>query len=227
MIILMSQLCLSTSLGHRHSYYNNIFPWGNSFCLYTAILKRNKNTHFFQNLQTHQCGIFFHTILCCCIRWIFFTAVTASHALAKERKKVTVQHGTDALQQYRVDSLALEDVINVGTITVEAIGQPRSATPLTAQLNFNFFPDVNHHTRPYLLQQFPAATWLIFHQYENKISSLQTVLTLNMNVRNLVRGSEHSSKISTREGIVIPCSLFHNFYKLRIKPLKRTLIPYQ
>ena len=85
-----------------------------------------------------------------------------------EGKKVAVQHSTDALQQYRVDSLALEDVINVGTITVEALGQPRYAAPLPAQLSFNFFPDVNHHSRPIVLQQFPAATWLIFHQHENK-----------------------------------------------------------
>jgi hypothetical protein len=49
------------------------------------------------------------------------------------------------LQQYRVDPLALEDVINVGTITVEAISQPRSAAPLPAQLNFYFFPDMNRH----------------------------------------------------------------------------------
>jgi hypothetical protein len=51
---------------------------------------------------------------------------------------------------------------------VEALGQPRCAAPLPAQLSFNFSPDVNHHSRPIVLQQFPAATWLIFHQHENK-----------------------------------------------------------
>lgn len=82
---------------------------------------------------------------------------------AIECKEVAMQHGTDTLQQYRVDSLALENVINVSTVTVEALGQPRRAAPLPAQFSLNFFPDVNHHSRPNLLQQFPAATWLIFH----------------------------------------------------------------
>ena len=104
-------------------------------------------------IMLHICRMFF------LIRWQLLTI---------EHKEVAVQHGTDALQQYRVDSLALEDVINVGTITVEALGQPRCAAPLPAQLSFNFFPDVNHHSRPIVLQQFPAATWLIFHQHENK-----------------------------------------------------------
>jgi hypothetical protein len=93
---------------------------------------------------------------------------TVGFIMAIEGKEVAAQHSTDALQQYRVDSLALEDVINVGTVTVEALGQPRCAAPLPAQLSFNFSPDVNHHSRPIVLQQFPAATWLIFHQHENK-----------------------------------------------------------
>lgn len=83
--------------------------------------------------------------------------------LAIEREEVAAQHGTDALQQYRVDPLALEDVVNVCTVTVEPMGQPRRAAPLPAQLSFNFSTDVNHHNRPDVLQQFPAATLLIFH----------------------------------------------------------------
>ena len=104
-------------------------------------------------IMLHICRMFF------LMRW---------QLLAIEGKEVAAQHSTDALQQYRVDSLALEDVINVGTVTVEALGQPRCAAPLPAQLCFNFSPDVNHHSRPIVLQQFPAATWLIFHQHENK-----------------------------------------------------------
>ena len=66
----------------------------------------------------------------------------ATHALAIQDKEVAVQHGTDALQQYRVDSLTLEDIVNVGTVTVEALGQPRCAAPLAAQLILDFSPDV-------------------------------------------------------------------------------------
>ena len=62
--------------------------------------------------------------------------------LAIEQEEVTLQHGTDALQQYRVDSLTLEDIIHISAVTVEALGKPGRATPLTAQLTFNFFPDV-------------------------------------------------------------------------------------
>lgn len=125
--------------------------------------------------------------------------------LTIEHEEVATQHGTDALQQYRVDSLALEDVINVGTITVEALGQPRCTAPLTAQLSFNFFPDMNHHSRPDLLQQFPAATWLIFHQHENKTSSLLPVLTFNLIIWNLAREVPNNHrKNTTREGIVLP-----------------------
>lgn len=105
---------------------------------------------------------------------------------AIEREEVAVQHDTDALQQYRVDPLALKDVIHVSTVTVEPMGQPRRAASLATQLSFNFFTDVNHHNRPSVLQQPPAATWLIFHLYENKKSSLLSVLTFNLAIRNLV-----------------------------------------
>ena len=88
---------------------------------------------------------------------------TVGFIMAIEGKEVAAQHGTDALQQYRVDSLALEDVVNVCPVTVEPMGQPRRAAPLPAQLSFNFSTDVNHHNRPDVLQQFPAAVWLIFH----------------------------------------------------------------
>ncbi len=88
---------------------------------------------------------------------------TVGFIMAIEGKEVAVQHGPDTLQQYRVDSLALEDVINVGAVTVEALGQPRCAAPLPAQLSFNFSTDVYHHNRPDVLQQLPAAVWLIFH----------------------------------------------------------------
>lgn len=114
--------------------------------------------------------------------------VTIDFILAIERKEVAAQHGTDALQQYRVDPLALEDVINVGTVTVEALGQPRRAAPLPAQLSFNLSTDVYHHNRPDVLQQLPATTWLIFHQHENKKNSLQSVLILNLTVWNPRRG---------------------------------------
>ena len=61
---------------------------------------------------------------------------------AIEQEEVTVQDGTDALQQYRVDSLALENVIHISAVTVEAPSKPRHAAPLTAQLSFNLFSDV-------------------------------------------------------------------------------------
>ena len=131
--------------------------------------------------------------------------VTIDFILAIERKEVAAQHGTDALQQYRVDSLALEDVINVGTVTVEALGQPRRAAPLPAQLSFNLSTDVYHHNRPDVLQQLPATTWLIFHQHENKKNSLQSVLILNLTVQNPAVGFRIiNRKTTTLQGIVIP-----------------------
>lgn len=66
--------------------------------------------------------------------------------LTIEQEEVTVQHGTDALQQYRVDSLALEDVVHISAVTVEATGKPRHAAPLATQLRLNFFPDVYWHS---------------------------------------------------------------------------------
>jgi hypothetical protein len=88
---------------------------------------------------------------------------------------------------------------------VEALGQPRCAAPLPAQLCFNFSPDVNHHSRPIVLQQFPAATWLIFHQHENKKNSLQSVMILNLTVRDPAVGFRIIvRKTTTRQGIVIP-----------------------
>jgi len=107
--------------------------------------------------------------------------------LTIEPEEIASEYVTDALQQYRVDALTLEDVIDVGTITVEALGQPRCTAPLPAQFHFNFLPDMNHHSRPVWSQQLPAATRLIFHQYENKTSSLLPVLTLNHTIWNLVR----------------------------------------
>ena len=77
------------------------------------------------------------------IRWIFFH--TPKLFLAIEQEEVAVQHGTDALQQYRVDSLALEDVVHISAVTVEALGKPRHAAPLAAQLSFNLFTDVYWH----------------------------------------------------------------------------------
>ena len=62
--------------------------------------------------------------------------------LAIEREEVAAQHITDALQQYRVDAFSSEDVIHVGAVTVEALGKPGHTASLTAQLCFNFFPDV-------------------------------------------------------------------------------------
>lgn len=70
---------------------------------------------------------------------------TVGFIIAIEGKEVAMQHGTDTLQQYRVDALALEDVIHVSPVTVEALGQPRCATPLTAQLIFDFFSYVYRH----------------------------------------------------------------------------------
>ena len=139
-----------------------------------------------------------------------------------EGKEVAVQHGTDALQQYRVDSLALEDVINVGTVTVEALGQPRRAAPLPAQLSFNLSTDVYHHNRPDILQQLPAATWLIFHQHENKKNSLQSVLILNLTVWNPAVGFRIiDRKTTTRQGIVLPVVLTYKCLKIENQTLKK------
>ena len=77
------------------------------------------------------------------IRSIIFRSIASF--LAIEQEEVTVQHDTDALQQYRIDALALEDIVNVGPVTVEALGQPGHATPLTAQLSFDFFSYVYRH----------------------------------------------------------------------------------
>ena len=148
--------------------------------------------------------------------------VTIDFILAIERKEVAAQHGTDALQQYRVDALALEDVINVGTVTVEALGQPRCAAPLPAQLSFNLSTDVYHHNRPDILQQLPAATWLIFHQHENKKNSLQSVLILNLTVWNPAVGFRIiDRKTTTRQGIVLPVVLIYNCLKIENQTLKK------
>jgi len=54
------------------------------------------------------------------IRSIIF-GITA-HFLAVEQKEVAAQHGTDPLQQYRVNAFSLEDIVYVGAVTWEPFG---------------------------------------------------------------------------------------------------------
>ena len=56
-----------------------------------------------------------------------------------------LQHGTDALQQYRVDTFTLEDVVYVGAVAVQLICKPRRAATLAAQLSFDFLSYVYRH----------------------------------------------------------------------------------
>ena len=77
------------------------------------------------------------------IRSIIFGITAQSFAV--EHKEVAAQHGTDALQQYRVDALSLEDIVYVGAVTWELFGQPRHAVSLSAQLRFDFFTYVYRH----------------------------------------------------------------------------------
>ena len=65
-----------------------------------------------------------------------------AYLLAVERKEVAAQHTTDALKQYRINPFPLEDIIHVGPVTVQLLGKPGHAAPLTAQLSFNLFSDV-------------------------------------------------------------------------------------
>ena len=74
------------------------------------------------------------------IRSIIF-GITA-HCLAIEHKEVAAQHGTDALQQYRVDAFTLEDIIHVGAVTVQFVGKPGHTSLLTLQLRLDFFTDM-------------------------------------------------------------------------------------
>lgn len=77
------------------------------------------------------------------IRSIIF-GITA-HFLAIEQEEVAAQHGTDTLQQYRVNAFSLEDIVYVGAVTWEPFGQPRHAVSLPAQLRFDFFTYVYRH----------------------------------------------------------------------------------
>ena len=104
---------------------------------------------------------------------------TISSLRAIQHKEVTLEYRPDALQQNRVDALTLEDVIHVGAVAVQLLCKPRNATPLTAQLFLNFFPDVYHHSRPDLWQQFPVAHWLYNNQHETRTSSLQPIPILD------------------------------------------------
>ena len=46
-------------------------------------------------------------------------------------KEVAVQDDADALQQACVDALPLEDVVHIGAVTVQLVGEPGGATLLT------------------------------------------------------------------------------------------------
>lgn len=65
--------------------------------------------------------------------------------LAIEGKEVTVQDDTDALQQACVDTLALEDIVHVGAVTMQLVGEPGHTPLLTLQLCLDFFADVYSH----------------------------------------------------------------------------------
>lgn len=51
--------------------------------------------------------------------------------LAIQGEKVAVQDDADALQQACVDALTLEDVVHIGAVTVQLVGEPGGATLLT------------------------------------------------------------------------------------------------
>jgi len=60
-------------------------------------------------------------------------------------KEVAVQDDADALQQAGVDALALEDVVHIGAVTVQLVGEPGHTPLLTLQLCLDFFADVYSH----------------------------------------------------------------------------------
>ena len=60
-------------------------------------------------------------------------------------KEVAVQDDADALQQACVDALTLEDVVHVGAVTVQLVGEPGHPPLLTLQLSLDFFTDVYCH----------------------------------------------------------------------------------
>ena len=65
--------------------------------------------------------------------------------LAIECKEVAVQDDADALQQACVDALPLEDVVHIGAVTVQLVGEPGGATLLTIKFCLDFFADVYCH----------------------------------------------------------------------------------
>ena len=66
--------------------------------------------------------------------------------LAIQGEGIAAKDDADALEQAGIYSLAFENVIYIGAVAMEAMGKPRNATPLTAQLSFNLFTDVYWHS---------------------------------------------------------------------------------
>ena len=71
--------------------------------------------------------------------------LTIAIFLTIKGKEVAVQDNADALQQAGVDALALEDVVHIGAVTVQLVGEPGGATLLTIELCFYFFTYVYGH----------------------------------------------------------------------------------
>ena len=98
-----------------------------------------------------------------------------AYLLAIEHKEVAAQHGTDALQQYRVDALSLEDIVYVGAVTWEPPGQPRHAVSLPAQLRFDFFTYVYRHCSTNIDRNGSlVATIQITQEHGSQVSILQS-----------------------------------------------------
>lgn len=56
-----------------------------------------------------------------------------------------VQDVADAFQQARVDALALEDVIHIGAVTVQLVGEPGHPSLLTIKFCLDFPANVYCH----------------------------------------------------------------------------------
>ena len=74
-----------------------------------------------------------------------------------------MQDDADAFQQAGVDALALEDVIHIGAVTVQLVGEPGHPSLLTLQLRLDFSADVYRH---------PSKTDLMTGTYNSTINNV-------------------------------------------------------
>lgn len=68
---------------------------------------------------------------------------TKTEGLGTLVQKIIVQQLGNVHQQGKVDALAFQHLVGVGTVTVDGLGKPSHGAPLPRQLRFNHVPDMH------------------------------------------------------------------------------------